>query len=414
MDSANKTHNEAGKLIVFLKTSEEATCLPTEACTWAYTSTIPEVRNISTHWDTASQKWQVIINGTGFTGSAATTVLLVNGVQQTTVSQDNSANYTIFEITDIAGTTLQNMKVYFDVGTPAGHDTIIDGASLELQPKLISLSIQEGSAGGSLIQARVEGMGNVSAAAWTQAGVSLAVGSTSALICESVESKSYGVVECLTSSTEVAAASAISLFSYPQSAFAACEGTDSSLCVYEQLSSSALPAVTAVDNSVSNTIVFAGTGFFTSDYVANASYGGANADTVTVDSATQVTATWTYGMPPLGEALIPKLWFNSTTSDTIHIAYHDTSDSALKVTKTLGAASAPASFECSFAGGCQLEVTAEGLSSILSNDTVNNFITVCDEKCVFVDSASDSSKSVCKVPKMSTVYSNEQFNIESS
>jgi hypothetical protein len=51
---------------------------------------------------------------------------------------------------------------------------------------------------------------------------------------------------------------------------------------------------------VSNKIVFSGTDFFTADYVANASYGGAHADSITIDSAGQVTATWTFGLPPLG------------------------------------------------------------------------------------------------------------------
>lgn len=59
-------------------------------------------------------------------------------------------------------------------------------------------------------------------------------------------------------------------------------------------------------------------------------------------------------MPPLGEALIPKLWFESTNSDTVHHAYHDTTADALKVTKNLGAATGPTGFQCSFAGGCQL------------------------------------------------------------
>jgi hypothetical protein len=44
-------------------------------------------------------------------------------------------------VTNIVGTKLENMKVYFDVGTPAGHDTVIDGVSLELVPKLISVSV---------------------------------------------------------------------------------------------------------------------------------------------------------------------------------------------------------------------------------------------------------------------------------
>jgi len=106
------------------------------------------------------------------------------------------------------------------------------------------------------------------------------------------------------------------------------------------------------------------------------------------------------------------LLFNSTTTHTehtyiTHIAYHDASDTALKITKNLGAATGPTGLECSFAGGCMLEVAAEGLSSILNSDSKNNYITVCDEKCEFNETLSDGSKSVCKMPKISTVYSNE-------
>lgn len=140
---------------------------------------------------------------------------------------------------------------------------------------------------------------------------------------------------------------------------------------------------------MTNVIVFTGTNFFTSGYTANVSYAGVVADTVTVDSATQVTATWSMGMPPLGLAYVPSLWFNSTSDDTIHYTYYDSSDSTLLVTKTLGAATGPTGLECSFAGGCTLEVTAEGLSSILANDSTNNFISVCDEKCEFDQSLSD-------------------------
>lgn len=46
------------------------------------------------------------------------------------------------------------------------------------------------------------------------------------------------------------------------------------------------------------------------------------------------------------------------------------------------------------------------------NDTKNNYITVCDEKCEFVKDLSDASKAVCKLPKVSTVYSNSAFKIE--
>lgn len=185
----------------------------------------------------------------------------------------------------------------------------------------------------------------------------------------------------------------------------ACEGSDASLCNYEQTSNGSFPAFTAVDNSVSNTVVFTGTNFFTRGFVANSSYGGVDADTVTVDSATQVTAVWTLGMPPLGQDLIPELWFESTTTDTVHYAY--TTDTRLTINKQLGTATGPTGLECSFAGGCHLEIQADALSSILKNDTVNNYVSVCDEKCEFIEESSDATKSVCKIPKMSTVYSNE-------
>jgi hypothetical protein len=45
------------------------------------------------------------------------------------------------------------------------------------------------------------------------------------------------------------------------------------------------------------TMVITGNGFFTSGYTVTASFLGVNATTTVVDSATQVTATWTGGVP---------------------------------------------------------------------------------------------------------------------
>lgn len=134
------------------------------------------------------------------------------------------------------------------------------------------------------------------------------------------------------------------------------------------------------------------------------------ANAVTIDSDTQATAIWTYGLPPLGVEVVPELWFNNRSE--IHIAsYNDTS---LNLTKQMGNATASTGVQCSFAGGCHLEVQAEGLSTLLKNDSVNNFISVCDERCEFIHNLSDSTKATCRLPKMSTVYSNEQFKIETT
>ena len=53
-----------------------------------------------------------------------------------------------------------------------------------------------------------------------------------------------------------------------------------------------------------------------------------------------------------------------------------------------------------------MEINAAGLSSILKSDPTNNFIGVCDDACEFIEDLSDSSKAVCRLPKISTVYSN--------
>jgi len=44
-------------------------------------------------------------------------------------------------------------------------------------------------------------------------------------------------------------------------------------------------------------MVITGTAFFTSGYTASVAFMGVNATSVVIDSATQVTATWTGGVP---------------------------------------------------------------------------------------------------------------------
>jgi shikimate kinase len=65
------------------------------------------------------------------------------------------------------------------------------------------------------------------------------------------------------------------------------------------------------------------------------------------------------------------------------------------LSKTLDVTGATHDLTCSFAGGCNLEVNAEGLSTMLKNNSVDNFISVCDEPCHFIELLSDSSKAVC-------------------
>lgn len=47
------------------------------------------------------------------------------------------------------------MKLYFDIGLPEGHDTVIDGKEFTLMPMISGVSPNSGSIGGSLIVADV-------------------------------------------------------------------------------------------------------------------------------------------------------------------------------------------------------------------------------------------------------------------
>jgi hypothetical protein len=66
---------------------------------------------------------------------------------------------------------------------------------------------------------------------------------------------------------------------------------------------------------------------------------------------------------------------------------------------------------CSFAGGCEYEVTSSGLATMLKNDSSTNYISICDEECVFNEEDSTGAITKCVIPEISTIYSNENFAI---
>jgi hypothetical protein len=103
----------------------------------------------------------------------------------------------------------------------------------------------------------------------------------------------------------------------------------------------------------------------------------------------------------------PELIF--TNDPVIHYA-----PSAAALTNDLSVASSLSGLQCSFAGECTYEVTSTGLASIIKNNETNNYISVCDETCVIDESSSTSTVTKCKVPKISTIYSNENFQIATS
>jgi hypothetical protein len=163
-----------------------------------------------------------------------------------------------------------------------------------------------------------------------------------------------------------------------------------------QVSDASFPV--AYSSSVSAaSLTLTGTSFYTSDYDAKVSIAGVEADSVTINSGTEVVATWDMGIPPVsgGTAL---LWFESTATTELYYA----SSSAITI-ETAVTPTAPSAVSCSFAGGCTYTVQAAGLASMVAADVSQ--ITVCGETCEYLADASTSEQVSCKVPALSTLYS---------
>jgi hypothetical protein len=145
-----KEDGKEGKMLVFLKTSEEAAC-ENPKCQYTFTSTIPLITKVEKEWDAQNNVWTIKISGSDMTGTKETTELHIDGAVQTPTALVPSQ--AVFTVSDVQDLDLKNIKVYFDVGIPNGRDLLAE--SLKLEAKLVSFSIRSGSPGGSLIIANV-------------------------------------------------------------------------------------------------------------------------------------------------------------------------------------------------------------------------------------------------------------------
>jgi hypothetical protein len=129
---------------------------------------------------------------------------------------------------------------------------------------------------------------------------------------------------------------------------------------------------------------------------------------VTVNSAISTSATFTLGVP-FASNVSPVLSFKK--SDSTEEIYAIVDRNTATLTNDMSVSSSTSGLTCSFAGGCDYEVTSAGLSNMLKSNPKFNYISVCDEVCEFNETASSSASAKCRVPLLSTIYSNEQFAI---
>jgi len=150
-----------------------------------------------------------------------------------------------------------------------------------------------GSTGGSVIIAKIVGIGK------DDIVTDLIKNSDGSNLCTQVDVVDYGYVRCYTKSGEIDGSAGLKFGEFwVSTSDTECGATTSvtTNCGYSQ--STIIPTVSAVSKgSVANTIKIDGTDFFASDYTANVVYGGVESSSVSINSATEVVATFDKGVP---------------------------------------------------------------------------------------------------------------------
>ena len=392
-DTITKTAGTSGTVVVFLKASEEATCAASVCGSFTFTAALPTITAATTNFDVPTNTWELVVSGSSLPSATSNSILTVDGVAQT--AKSSTASEAVFTFTDLklASTNMTGMKLSFAEGKPEGH--LILDAGVAITPRLVSITPNAGSVGGTTIIASVPGAGLSTQGLQIQ-------NSAGSSICTALRVVAYGKVECDTKA-EVLASGALKVVVGTESF--ACVDTAGTACNYEQSAAAVFPAVDSATLTATS-IVFTGTNFLTTGHTAKSSLSGVSADTVVVDSTSQVTATWTLGTPFIPAALSPLLMF---THDASGVAYKATTTAT--VTNPLTVSSSSQGLSCSFAGGCLMTVAANGLSQMMKSDPTNNFITVCEEKCLLSETDSSPTEAKCLLPAVSTIYSNTNFMI---
>ena len=73
---------DKGKMIVFLKTYEEANCTDTTTkCEYTFTDQVPEITGMTSEWDPSSNRYIVKVAGKAITGTKDTVEMQIGGVK---------------------------------------------------------------------------------------------------------------------------------------------------------------------------------------------------------------------------------------------------------------------------------------------------------------------------------------------
>jgi hypothetical protein len=90
-----------GDILIFMKMSEEATCMLEEGCSFTFTDEgLPVLSDISVSFDDELQNYIITITGTDFDTESTTTELFIDGYSQTLQSITNDT--IVFELSGMS------------------------------------------------------------------------------------------------------------------------------------------------------------------------------------------------------------------------------------------------------------------------------------------------------------------------
>jgi hypothetical protein len=181
-------------------------------------------------------------------------------------------------------------------------------------------------------------------------------------------------------------------------------GGSTSTCLY---TTDLAPEVTIIAIATTE-VTFTGSGFQITDYdQASASINGVSANSVIINSDTEVVATFDSGSPIAEDGSTPVLSFSSSDYETDFVIHYATMSSTYDNEFSVSSATSPS---CSFAGGCDLDILGtDGIQSAMEGGYLS--VTVCGEACEINSDTSSEDHIICSLPGVSTIYSEETLSL---
>jgi hypothetical protein len=197
----------------------------------------------------------------------------------------------VFEIIDVQDTNSLDLNLFFPVGLPKGHDIIRAGITLE--PKLLSITPNDGTPGGTWITVSVAGVGKLTT------GLNIEIDTGESLCFDrKLIVEEYGKATCWSYLGNKFGDVATDMKLKFGDSLLDCSNADTTKCQYRQtgVDNDVWPIVNSLERT-DNTLVMTGKNFYTVGYTATAFFKEIEATTVTIDSDTQATATFEGGLP---------------------------------------------------------------------------------------------------------------------